>query len=423
MHKAKETFIIGFALFSGFFGAGNLILPPFLGLHAGSDWWLVTFGFIISATLIPLLALFAHAKLQGTMLDFANKVSPIFSLLFCLSIYIISISLPIPRTASVTHEMAISPFFDISPLVTSSIYFALVFVFVMNRNNVLHILGKILTPLIVIILVAIIGIGIFLAPTEMKASSYKTPFVSGLLEGYQTYDALGGLLMGGIVTISLNLKGYSSFKAKKEIMIKASILAALGLFVIYTGLIVIGAFYNTQFDSTITRTALLSELSLKTLGNIGRLFLSVLVALACFTTAVTVIVGTADFFKGLFHQSKMAYVITAGIACLLGILVGQFDVHYIIKIAVPALLFIYPITVVLIFLNIMPQKYATPLVFRIVVITTILFSFPDFLQAIGYTDNIKNIIELIPLAQHRLGWVLPALMVFGLVNLIQFKRK
>jgi len=112
MNNKKTIFIIGFALFASFFGAGNLILPPQLGFNSGPDWWLVALGFITSATVIPLLALFGHAKLQGTMLDFGNKVSPLFSLVYCLCVYIIAVTLPIPRTAAVTHEMAIQPFFD-----------------------------------------------------------------------------------------------------------------------------------------------------------------------------------------------------------------------------------------------------------------------------------------------------------------------
>lgn len=204
MNNRKETLVIGFALFASFFGAGNLILPPMLGFNSGPDWWLVTIGFILSATIIPLLALFAHARLQGTMLDFGNKVSPLFSLIFCLCVYSIAITLPIPRTAAVTHELAIQPFFGTSGLLTSTIYFALVFLFVMNRNNVLQILGKYLTPLIVIILLVIIGIGVSSSPNAMNISNYQLPIVSGLLEGYQTYDALGGILIGGVVIISLN---------------------------------------------------------------------------------------------------------------------------------------------------------------------------------------------------------------------------
>ena len=94
--------------------------------------------------------------------------------------------------------MAIQPFFGTSSSLTSSIYFVLVFVFVMNRNNIIEILGKYLTPFIVIILLAIIGIGIF-SPSDvtMNASSFDTPMNSGLLEGYQTYDALCRLTYWG----------------------------------------------------------------------------------------------------------------------------------------------------------------------------------------------------------------------------------
>jgi len=395
-----------------FFGAGNLILPPFLGFKSGADWFLVTIGFVITAVIIPILGILAHARLQGTMYDFGKKVSPTFSLIYCLIVYTISISLPAPRTASVTHEMAIAPFFNISSLVTSSIYFGLVFLFVINRSKILNLIGKFLTPLIIIILFLIIGIGIFSSHTEMNPSLFKTPVVDGLLEGYQTFDAIGAIVVGGVLIISLNLKGFSGFKEKKELITKAGIIAGLGLLSIYGGLIVVGAMYNSQFGEEITRTQLLSGLSLHTLGKIGTTFLSVLVALACFTTAVGIITGTADYFKGLFKESKLAYLITAVIACILGITIGQFDVHYIIKIAIPALMFIYPITIVLILLNVLPEKYAGPITFKTVVIITILFSFPDFLKSIGYADSIKNIIDIIPLAQHSLGWVLPAILTF-----------
>ena len=111
MSDTKKIFLFGFALFAGFFGAGNLILPPFLGFNSGSDWWLVAIGFLITTTIIPMLSLFGHAKLQGTMLDFGKKVSPKFSLVYCLVMFLIIVVLPAPRTAAVTHEMAIAPIF------------------------------------------------------------------------------------------------------------------------------------------------------------------------------------------------------------------------------------------------------------------------------------------------------------------------
>ncbi|NNK60929.1 MAG: branched-chain amino acid transport system II carrier protein [Flavobacteriaceae bacterium] len=421
MKNTKETFAIGFGIFAAFFGAGNLILPPLLGFNSGPDWWLVAIGFITSATLIPLLALFAHARLQGTMLDFGNKVSPLFSLVFCLCVYIIAITLPCPRTAAVTHEMAIQPFFGTNSLLTSAIYFVLVFVFAMNRNNVLQILGKYLTPFIGIILLAIILIGIFSPVGSMNPSSFEAPMVSGFFEGYQTYDALAGLLTGGIVVISLNIKGYTSFEEKKKIIAKSGLIAMLGLFIIYAGLISVGALYSGQFESTITRTELLTGLSKATLGNIGTTFLSVLIALACFTTAVGIVVGTADFFRGLFNNSKRAYFITVFISCLIGILVGQLDVHDIIVVALPALMFIYPLSIVLILLNVIPEKYASKKVFKAVVLVTFIFSIPDFLNFLIPPENLDALKAVIPFAEDNLGWVLPAVLTFLIVNLVTNK--
>ena len=420
MNKTKETFVLGFAIFAAFFGAGNLILPPQLGFNSGSDWWLVTIGFLTSATIIPLFALFGHARLQGTKMDFGKKVSPLFSLVFCLCVYAIAITLPSPRTAAVTHEMSIQPYFEISPILTSTVYFVLVFVFVMNRGKVLEILGKYLTPLIGIILLAIIFIGMFSSHGDITPSIYEAPLLKGFFEGYQTYDAIAGLLTGGIVVISINnYKGEISFADKKKIVARSGAIAMIGLFIIYIGLIVLGSNYSSQFPSDISRSDLLTGLTSATLGNFGKSFLSVLVALACFTTAVGITVGTADFFKGLFKESKLAYTITAIIACLAGIFMGQMNVKYIIDVAIPALMFIYPLAIVLIFLNVIAEKWASALVFRAVVFATFIFSIPDFLGHLISADWLTQLKDSIPLANQELGWVIPALIAFVVVNLIK----
>jgi len=350
----KQIWVSGLALFSMFFGAGNLILPPLLGFKAQDQWLWVAMGFALTGVVIPILGILAHARLQGTLYDLGKKVSPTFSLLYCILIYIIAITLPAPRTASVTHEMSIAPFFQSGTLLTSSIYFMLVLVFVLNRSKILSLIGKFLTPLIVIILLTVIGIGIFSGAQSNGMSTLGNPLVEGLLEGYQTFDAIGGVVVGAVLIISLNLKGFTTYEAKKELIIKSGWIAGLGLFIIYGGLIYIGAQYRDQFPDDIERTALLSGLSATTLGNIGRTFLSILVGLACFTTAVGIITGAADYFKGLFEDNPLVYKITAVLSCVIGIIVGSYNVGFIIDVAIPALMFIYPITIVLIVLNILP---------------------------------------------------------------------
>ena len=423
MNKTKEIWIAGFALFSLFFGAGNLILPPSLGVKSGADWWIVVFGFVLTAVAIPILAIFAHAKLQGTLYDFGKKVSPLFSTIYCFLIYSIAIAIPSPRTAAVTHEMTVQPFFDIEPIVTSILYFVLVFIFAINRSRVIGLIGKFLTPIIVLILLIIIGIAIFSSSENINPSTFTTPFVDGILEGYQTFDAIGGVVVGAVIIISLNYSSHTTFDAKRNLIRKAGLIAGTGLLLIYGGLILSGSLFSSTFTENASRTAILTSLSTQTLGNFGTTFLSVLVGLACFTTAVGIVTGTADYIKGICNNSQKAYFITAAIASILGIIVGSYNVGFIIDVAVPALMFLYPITIVLILLNIVPDKLASKLVFRGVVLITFIFSIPDFLGFIIPRENLVGIKNIIPLANSSLGWVLPALLVFVVLNLKQSSQK
>lgn len=423
MRFNRETFITGFALFSMFFGAGNLLLPPMLGYNSGEDWYIVAIGFIITAVVIPLLGILAHARLQGTMFDFAKKVSPVFSGIYCIIVYIISVAIPSPRTSAATYETVIQPNFSgISSLVNSAIYFGLVFIFVSNRSKILSLLGKYLTPLIVSILLLVIGIGLFSAE-EIANPAEKLTFFQGLIEGYQTFDAIGAVVVGGVIIISLNMRGHTSFEAKKYLISRSGFIAGFGLLIMYTGMIAAGAYFRSEIvvdqalSNDLQRAQLLNTISLSALGSIGSTFLSFLIGLACFTTAVGITAGTADYFKGLFHNSQKVYMLTAIIACGIGIIIGQLDFSTIIHIGLPIIFMIYPITIALIFLNVIPQKFATPLIFRVVVVTTIIFSIPDCIRFMTKdTTNLgrwaSDIRGFLPLGDEHFGWALPALLSY-----------
>ena len=427
--QRKELLVTSFALFSLFFGAGNLLLPPLLGYNAGENWLWVTLGFMITAVLIPIIGILAHARLQGTMYDFGKKVAPWFSSIYCIIVYIISVAIPSPRTASATHEIAIHPAFGTSPLLTSSIYFALVLVFVLNRSKILNLIGKFLTPFIVIILLAVIGIGLTSSSLTTGTSTFETPLVSGILEGYQTFDAIGAVVVGAVIIVSLNFKNMkvSQFESKRKLIRQSGFIAGAGLFVIYAGLIATGAYYSFQIEvdtalsSDMQRASLLRGISIAALGNFGNTVLSILISLACFTTAVGIVAGTADYFRGLFNKSNTAYIATAIIACIAGVGVGQLDFNTIIHIALPVLMFIYPITIILIILNVLPNRIATSLVFRAVVMVTFIFSIPDFLSFILSKGSLDPIVEIIPLAKYNFGWVIPAIVTFAITSLVQLK--
>jgi len=427
VNKTKDLLITSFALFSLFFGAGNLLLPPLLGYNAGQNWFWVTLGFVITAVAIPIIGIYAHAKLQGTLYDFGKKVSPVFSFIYCILIYLIAVAIPSPRTAAATHEIAIHPNFGTSPLLTSSVYFILVLIFALNRSKILNIIGKYLTPFIVIILLLVIGIGLYSTQMITNPTQMDTPIVDGILEGYQTFDAIAAVVVGAVIIISINLKTDATFEAKKDLIKKSGLIAGFGLFIIYAGLIAVGASYggeidiNSSLNSDMQRANLLTGISIKALGTFGYAVLSVLIALACFTTAVGIVTGTADYFKGLINNSQTVYVVTAIIASVFGVVVGQLDFNTIIVIALPILLFIYPITIVLIILNAIPNKYAPKLVFRVVVLLTFLFSIPDVVGVISPSKNLSYVLNFIPFAKYSLGWVLPSFTGFIIANLLAKK--
>ena len=62
MKKVVDIIVVGFAIFSMFFGAGNLIFPPYIGMASGSGWLISYLGFIISDVGMILLSIIAIAK-------------------------------------------------------------------------------------------------------------------------------------------------------------------------------------------------------------------------------------------------------------------------------------------------------------------------------------------------------------------------
>ena len=425
MHKnKKDSILIGLALFAMFFGAGNLTLPPLLGLQQQSAWTWVSFGFIISGVVLPILAIYAHAKLQGSMYDFGKKVSPKFSVLFCIIIYIIAVAIPAPRTAALTHEMSIAPYIELPSILTSAVYFLLVYLVASNRSKIIDTLGKFLTPLIVTILILIVGIGCSMDTTEIITNNLSSKaFFKGFLEGYQTFDAIGGMVIGGVLIISLNLKGYQKFEDKRYLLIRSSLFAGSALALIYISLIFLGAKFGNNYSEDITRPNLLRGISTQTLGNIGTVFLSVLVSLACFTTAVGIVTGAADYFSHYFKKSNAFKIIVAA-CCVIGVLVGQLNFNHIILIAIPVLMIVYPITIVFIILNSLPEKLASKSVFRWVTAITILGSLLDVLHYFSATkDLITPLINILPLGNEDFGWITPTFVVFLIVNFIELRHK
>ena len=165
MNRKKEVLILGFALFAMFFGAGNLIFPPSLGIAMGKDWLLAGIGFLLTGVGLPLLGVLAFTKV-GKLEDFSVKISSRFNTLYCTALVIVIGPLfAIPRTGSTTFEMGVLPSFPntdpfILSVITSVIFFGVTLILVIRESKITDIIGKFLTPIILIILAAIAVLGV-----------------------------------------------------------------------------------------------------------------------------------------------------------------------------------------------------------------------------------------------------------------------
>ena len=133
----KATLMVGATLFSMFFGAGNLILPPLLGVQAGTATLPATIGFFNTGVGLPVLGIVAVA-LAGTVRELADRVHPVFSRVFVAAVYLaIGPCLAIPRTSSTAFEM-LAPLLpagisvEVVRLVFSVAFFALSFALAMH---------------------------------------------------------------------------------------------------------------------------------------------------------------------------------------------------------------------------------------------------------------------------------------------------
>ena len=274
----------------------------------------------------------------------------------------------------------------------------------------------------IIILTIILG-AVFFVDNEIPKSNLEKPFSLGLLEGYQTFDGMASIIIGAVIITSLNMDSSLDFAQKRRLTIYAGLISGLALFIIYAGFIYTGAVLKVHFPSEdISRSEVLSKVSWHILGDIGKTLLSVSVSIACFTTAVGIITGAADFMKNIFGNSEMVYKLVVVFSCILGVFVGQTGVENIVSIAVPVLVLIYPVIMALILLNFVPESWTSVSIFRGVTLVAGIFAIPDFMITIGF-ESFQPIHDYLPLASYGLAWLLPCLFVWFVLFIIQKNKR
>ncbi|MCB2340592.1 branched-chain amino acid transport system II carrier protein [Clostridium estertheticum] len=414
--STKHSLIIGFALFAMFFGAGNLIFPPFLGKAAGSAYFTSITGFLITGVGLPLIGIIACAKINGTYEKMANRVGKKFAVITSVAlILVIGPLLAIPRTAATTFELGIHPLFpSVSQNIIVILYFLVTLAFVLKPSSIIDNVGKILTPALLLMLAIIIFKGIIDPIGPIVNTSYKNGFSKALIEGYQTMDVMASVIFAGIIISSVKAKGYKNAKDIMKMTIKSAIVAVTGLAFVYGGLMYLGTQSSTLFPQNIARTTLVTELVKLDLGSIGSVVLSLCVALACLTTAIGLLASGAEFFASL-SKNKLSYKTAAIIMAVVSGLIATNDVDSIVTFAGPVLQILYPIVIVLIIITLLGDKVKNNKVVAITIYTTLIISILDTINA-TYAGSI-GFIKFIPLASAGFSWLIPTLLAFVISNL------
>ncbi|WKW46238.1 branched-chain amino acid transport system II carrier protein [Myroides sp. JBRI-B21084] len=415
IRKQRTILFLGMALFAMFFGAGNLLLPAFLGYQTRADWPETLGGFSLTAILAPVLGIFAVAVSGKYFTDLGARAH--LKLAFVLSfinVLCIGPLIALPRAGASVYEVAIKPIIpDAQSVWVCILFFGAVMLASISLNKITGILGKIFAPILLFFLALLIVPALFLGTTtNLQATILENRFYIGFQEGYQTMDVLAGVIFAALLIVGATRKGYSHTKDKVEVVVKSAIYAAVWMLLVYGGLFYLGA--NIQADtSTVTHSSILVHIATQYYGNNGVYLISAIMLLACLTTAIALTAGSANFFERL-TSGKLGYIEGVISITLVSIFLAITGVDTIIEYAAALLNFIYPVTLVLILSVLLFGKTITnnkP--YLITLLVTMVISLLRVL--VGWfpkETTLADLLNIMPLATYNLEWVLPAICTF-----------
>lgn len=414
--KARDIITIGFALFAMFFGAGNLLLPPYIGIQIGNHVGITILAFGLTGILLPFLGILSVVRAGEKFEDLGAKIHPLLSpILGTVIMLCIGPLIAIPRTAATTYEVGIMPSFPASqPVWTSIIFFLLTWLLTIRPTRVVDIIGNILTPILLISLLLLITLGLLFPVADYNHSALTSSeaFTLGFIEGYQTLDVLASVIFAGIIIYAAKAKGYQSTRSKMQVVITAGVLSSAFLFLIYGGLIYLGSSSGIT-DISIKRSELLIRIALSILGPYGTIGIAISIALACLTTAIALVSAFGSFFSSL-SKGRPGYKSLVTLCCIISCILSITGVDNIIGFAYPVLSFVYPIAITLVLYSVFfgsIVKNRRPYIYALTA-STIVATFYLLRHLSVLSEDMLAVLNHIPLFQYELGWVIPSAVCF-----------
>lgn len=423
----KNLITVSFMLFSLFFGAGNLIFPPFLGQNAGAHTLPALIGFLITAVVLPVLAVAVVAEFDG--LDkLGLQVGKHFSVIFTVVTYLaLGPCLAIPRAASVPYEMAVAPYLPNGANITlwmiaySLVFFVLATWLCMRPGKLMGWLGNLLTPALLGLLLVLFA-GFLLRGNvnvaEAEAAYAKAPFLTGFTEGYNTMDTLAGLNFGMVVATTLVGLGITNKRDKVRCTLRSGIMAGGILAVVYIMLTYMGMASSGVYPIQENGAWTLRHIVYQIFGAPGAVLLAAIFTLACLTTCVGLINSIAQYFSTLIPRlSYRGWVLAISgfsfVICNMGLTT-------ILMFSAPILNAIYPMAIVLIMLGLTHKLWqGNPLIYPLTIAGTGLLSVVYALDKANVPlDSLGVMTSNLPLYEMGFGWVPVALALLIIAKLL-----
>lgn len=426
MKWSKKNLVLASCLFSMFFGAGNLIFPPFLGQNAGSGTPMALLGFLLTAVILPVLAVVVVARFDG-LEKLGGQVGKAFGLVFALLVYLsLGPGLAIPRAASVPFEMSVAPYLsENAPLATlrflySMAFFALALWLCLSPRKLMDRMGYVLTPCLLFLLVFLFVSFLLRGETAVanpQGDYTAGAFAKGFAEGYQTMDALAGLNFGLVVVSTLSAYGVTEKKEQLRSTLHCGVLAGVLLAVIYGMLSYMGmassGVYPVQDNGAWTLRCIVYQL----FGEPGAVLMAAIFALACLTTCVGLINSISAYFHRLW--GKVSYKTWVLAITIFSFLVCNLGLNTILSVSEPVLTATYPIAICLILLGLSHKFWAgNKLVYPI---TVGLITGISILTAADQQGLAIPVLQWLPGYEAGFGWLLPG--IFALITSLFLGRK
>nr|WP_105128990.1 branched-chain amino acid transport system II carrier protein [Streptococcus suis] len=422
----KKGALTGLLLFGMFFGAGNLIFPPALGVLSGENFWPAILGFVVSGVGIAVVALIVGTlNPKGYMHEISRKISPTFATIYLVALYLaIGPFFAIPRTATTSFEIGIAPLLSDANLGLwlfgfTALYFVAAYLIALNPSQILNSIGRILTPVFAILIVILVVLGIvkYGSTNPLPAAdaySAGRAFGTGFIEGYNTLDALASIAFSVVAVNTLKQLGFSSKKEYVSTIWSVGFVVALAFSALYVGLAFLGNHFPVPADVLASKEIhkgvyVLSQATQAIFGPSAQIFLAAMVIVTCFTTTVGLIVSSGEFFAERF--SRFNYKVYATLFTLIGFGIANLGLSKIIAFSIPVLLILYPITICIILITIVNKfvplsTYGMQLTVGVVTALSLV----EVLAGQFNWTAVSKIISALPLAGQSLAWLLPALV-------------